>query len=66
MQATKFKMMNNNVKTAQFRLQQHREMGEFSKLTVIQVANLLDMINTADSYTRPSTQPSIFQSVGFN
>jgi len=66
MQATKFKMVNNNIKTAQFRLQQHREMGQFSHLTVVEVANLLDMINTAESYSKPSTQPTIFQSIGFN
>ena len=66
MQATKFKMMNNDIKTAQFRLQQHREMGQFSKLSIIDVAKLLDMINTAESYSKPSTQPTIFQSIGFN
>ncbi len=66
MQATKFKMVNNNIKAAQFRLEQHRLMGTNSHLTVEDVANLLDTIKKAESYVQPSTQPTIFQSIGFN
>jgi hypothetical protein len=66
MQATKVKMVSNNIKTAQFRLEQHRLMGTNSHLTIEDVANLLDMINKAESYIQPSSQPTIFQSIGFN
>lgn len=66
MQATKFKMANMNIKTAQFRLKRHREMGKYSHLSIQDVAHLLDMINKAESYTQASAQPSIFQSIGFN
>lgn len=59
-------MTNNNVKLAQFRLEQHRLMGTNSQLSIQDVAHLLDTIKRAESYTQPRTQPTIFQSIGFN
>ena len=66
MQATKFRMINNNVKTAQFRIAQHRTQGVHSPLSVFDVANLLDQIKRAESFTDNNSKPSIFQSIGFN
>lgn len=66
MQATQFKMINNSIKTAQYRLEQHKMMGTNSQLSVLEVANLLDTIKKAESYIMPTNQPNIFQSIGFN
>jgi|TARA_R110000737_G_scaffold223373_2_gene238388 hypothetical protein len=66
MQATKFRMINNNVKTAQYRIAEHRTQGVHSQLSIFDVANLLDQIKRAESLGAPSNKPSIFQSIGFN
>jgi hypothetical protein len=66
MQATKFRMINNNVKTAQYRIAQHRTQGVQSQLSVFDVANLLDQIKRAESLAEPLSKPTIFQSIGFN
>lgn len=66
MQATKFSMINNNIRTAQFRIAQHRTQGVRSQLSIFDVANLLDQIKRAESFAEPHNKPSIFQSIGFN
>lgn len=66
MQATKFRMINNNVKTAQFRIAQHRTQGVHSQLSIFDVANLLDQIKKGERYAEPLSKPTIFQSIGFN
>ncbi len=66
MQATKVKMVNNRIRTAEFRLEQHKELGIHSHLSIYEVANLIDMIKQAESYTHLNMQPTIFQSIGFN
>lgn len=66
MQATNFSMINNSVKTAQFRIAQHRSQGIHSPLSIFDVANLLDKIKRAESYRDTNSKPSIFQSIGFN
>ncbi len=66
MQATSFSMINNSVKTAQFRIAQHRSQGIHSQLSIFDVAHLLDQIKRAESFRDTSSKPSIFQSIGFN
>jgi hypothetical protein len=66
MQTTKFRMINNNVKTAQFRIAQHRTQGVHSQLSIFDVANLLDQIKSREELNEQTSKPSIFQSIGFN
>lgn len=44
MQRTEFNIMANKVKTAQFKLKQHRSLGAKSSLSVYEVARLMDTI----------------------
>ena len=44
MQRTEFNIMANKVKTAQFKLNQHRSLGAKSNLSVYEVARLMDTI----------------------
>jgi len=66
MQTTKFRMINNNVKTAQFRIAQHRTQGVQSQLSIFDVAHLLDQIKRTEDFPATNNKPSIFQSIGFN
>ena len=66
MQVTKFRMINNNVKTAQFRIAQHRTQGVQSRLSIFDVAHLLDEIKRAETNADPISKTTIFQSIGFN
>ena len=45
MQQTNIDMINNKVKTAKFKLSQHKLQGESSSLSVYQVAILMDTVN---------------------
>jgi len=45
MQFTSFNIVENNIKKAQFKLSEHRVLGEKSPLTVVQVARLMDKLN---------------------
>ena len=44
MQQTNLDMINNRVKTAKFKLSQHKLQGENSNLSVYQVARLMDTV----------------------
>lgn len=44
MQQTNFDMINNRVKTAKFKLDQHKNLGTKSSLSVFQAARLMDTI----------------------
>ena len=44
MQQTNLDMINNRVKTAKFKLSQHKLQGESSNLSVHQVARLMDTV----------------------
>ena len=48
MQITNLDMINNAVKTAKFKLSQHKVQGEQSSLTVFQVARLMDTIKRGE------------------
>lgn len=45
MQLTNFNMIDNKIKSAKFKLSEHKVQGEKSSLSVYQVARLMDMIN---------------------
>lgn len=45
MQQTNIDMINNKVKTAKFKLSQHKIQGESSNLSIQQVARLIDTVN---------------------
>lgn len=58
-------MLNNTVKLAQFKLAQHKTQGTKSKLSVFEVAQLLDNIKTAEQMKAVQSQ-SIFHSISLN
>ena len=62
MQQANIDMINNKVKTAKFKLSQHKLQGESSNLSVYQVARLMDTINKGFDNTANS-QSTIFFSL---
>lgn len=59
-------MISSTVKTAQFKLSQHRVQGTKSKLNIYEVAHLMDAIKKAEKMQNTSNNSSIFYSVGLN
>lgn len=59
MQLTGLDMMNNQVKTAKYKLSQHKVEGSNSSLTIFQVAKLMDTIKRGED-TNSSPQASIY------
>lgn len=62
MQQTNFDMINNRIKTAKFKLNQHRDLGQKSNLSIHQVARLMDTLRKGEDMTE-SNQPSYFFSM---
>lgn len=62
MQQTNFDMINNRIKTAKFKLNQHRDLGSKSNLSIHQVARLMDTLRKGEDLTE-SNQPSYFFSL---
>lgn len=58
-------MINNNIKTAKFKLNMHRQKGIKSELSVFQVAELLDSIKRAEQQ-KEMNPTSIFYSINLN
>lgn len=45
-------MISNRIKLAEFKLNQHRHLGSRSKLSVFEVAKLLDTVKNGDRLTK--------------
>ena len=48
MQQTHFNIMANKIKTAQFKLNQHRSLGLKSPMSIYEVARLMDTIKRGE------------------
>jgi hypothetical protein len=59
-------MINNTKKIAEIQLNKHRIEGPTSKLSVLEVAQLMDMIKTYDQMKQSGHAPSIFHSIAYN
>lgn len=62
MQLTNFNMINNSIKTAKFKLSQHKIQGENTELSIFQVAKLMDRVRAGES-KEESSSDSIFFSL---
>jgi hypothetical protein len=51
---------SNRVKTAKYKLSQHRVQGERSDLSIFQVAQLMDAVRQGDSTAGQSTNSVFF------
>ena len=60
MQLTNFNMISNTIKSAKFKLSQHKVQGEESSLSVFQVARLMDMIMIGESQTQKNSDSILF------
>jgi hypothetical protein len=58
-------MVNNAVKTAEYKLSQHRLQGTKSKLNIFEVAHLMDALRQSNQQKNTETTP-IFYSVSMN
>lgn len=58
-------MVNNAVKTAEYKLSQHRLQGTKSKLNIFEVAHLMDALRQSNQQKNKETTP-IFYSVSMN
>jgi hypothetical protein len=58
-------MINNTIKRAAYKLEQHRSMGTKSPLSVIEVAQLMDIIKKGESM-KNSPSESLFFSFSMN
>ena len=52
MQPTNLDMISNRIKLAEFKLNQHRNLGSRSKLSVFEVAKLMDTVKNGDRLTK--------------
>lgn len=59
-------MINNTKRIAEIQLNKHRTEGINSKLSIFEVANLMDMMKRAESMIEENTQPNIFHSIAYN
>lgn len=59
-------MINNTKKLAELQLNKHRQDGSSSKLSIIEVAKLMDVIKNAESMKEPVRSHSIFHSIAYN
>ena len=58
-------MIKNKIKVVQLKLNQHRQAGTKSDLSIIQVAELMDKLKTADQIN-DHINNSIFHSIALN
>jgi hypothetical protein len=58
-------MIKNKIKVVELKLNQHRQAGTKSDLSIIQVAELMDTLKTADQINN-YTDKSIFHSIQLN
>jgi len=65
MNFTKNDMINNSIKIAEFKLNQHKSSGIKSSLDIFQVAQLMDTIKYGANIRRPITT-SIFYNISAN
>lgn len=65
MNFTKNDMINNSIKIAEFKLNQHKSQGVKSTLDIFQVAQLMDTIKYAENIKRPMNT-SIFYNISAN
>ena len=65
MNFTKNDMINNSIKVAEFKLNQHKSQGVKSTLDIFQVAQLMDTIKYAENIKRPMNS-SIFYNISAN
>ena len=65
MNFTKNDMINNSIKVAEFKLNQHKSQGVKSTLDIFQVAQLMDTVKYAENIKRPMNS-SIFYNISAN
>ena len=65
MNVTTEKMINNSIKIAEYKLNQHKVQGVKSTLDVFQVAQLMDTIKYGESVKLPQNS-SIFYNISAN
>ena len=58
-------MINNAIKRAEYKLEQHRSMGTSSTLSIIEVAQLMDIVKKGESMKK-SPNESLFFSFSMN
>lgn len=58
-------MINNEVKRAQYKLEQHRSMGTNSPLSIVEVARLMDLVKRGE-VMKKSPYESLFFSFSTN
>lgn len=58
-------MINNVIKRAEYKLEQHRSMGINSKLSIFEVAQLMDIVKKGESMKK-SPNESLFFSFSVN
>jgi hypothetical protein len=58
-------MIKNKIKVVELKLNQHRQAGTKSNLSIIQVAELMDTLKTADQINN-HIDKSIFHSIQLN
>lgn len=59
-------MINNTKRIAELQLSKHRTEGINSKLSIFEVANLMDMMKRAETMKEDKNQPNIFHSIAYN
>ncbi len=59
MQLTGFNMAEINIKKAQFKLIEHRDLGERSNLSILQVARLMDKLKNVKENVKNKHQFSL-------
>jgi len=59
MRLTGFNIVESNIKKAQFKLSQHRSQGEKSSLSILQVARLMDKLNSKNDVSKKEYQFSL-------
>ncbi|HLU87338.1 MAG TPA: hypothetical protein VKZ44_06250 [Taishania sp.] len=58
-------MINNTIKRATYKLQEHRSLGTKSTLSIIEVAQLMDIIRKGEDLKNSPSQ-SLFFSFSYN
>ena len=60
MQLTNYNMINNTIKSAKFKLSQHKIEGENSALSIFQVAKLMDKIKIGEGKEQNNSDSLLF------
>jgi hypothetical protein len=60
MQLTNLNMINNRIKTAKFKLSQHKLQGEKSELSVFEVARLMDTVKWGEEMNKDRSENILF------